>query len=60
MRSATLTWSNLQPDKAFYPAEFRDEMGGALVATYGDRLREVLQGGSLLGLAGVWCTALRD
>ena len=43
-----------------YPPDFRDEMGGALVATYADRLREECEGGSLLRLSGVWCTALRD
>jgi putative ABC transport system permease protein len=40
-----------------YPADFRDEMGEALVETYQDRAREA---SSVLGLVGVWSAALRD
>jgi len=40
-----------------YPADFREEMGEALVESYRDRAREA---SSVFQLAGVWCAALRD
>jgi putative ABC transport system permease protein len=43
-----------------YPADFRDEMGEALIETYKDRSREALKGGNVFRLAGVWLAALRD
>jgi putative ABC transport system permease protein len=44
----------------FYPPDFRDDMGKALVETYRDRAREALNRGGLLQLMGVWMSALRD
>jgi putative ABC transport system permease protein len=43
-----------------YPADFRDEMGDALVEAYRDRAREALARGGLVRLAGVWLRALVD
>jgi putative ABC transport system permease protein len=43
-----------------YPADFRDEMGNALVETYRDRAREALQRHGMLRLAAVWWAALAD
>src|SRR5215471_5012167 len=43
-----------------YPADFRDEMGGALVATYRDRASAARQRGGTLALMFVWFAALRD
>jgi hypothetical protein len=40
-----------------YPPDFRDEMGGAMVAAYLDRAREA---NGLPGIAGVWLAALWD
>ena len=43
-----------------YPADFRDEMGEDLIATYRDRAVEALKRAGVLALAAVWCAALRD
>jgi len=43
-----------------YPADFRDEMGDALVEAYRDRARETVARRGLFGLAGLWWTALVD
>ena len=43
-----------------YPADFRDEMGEALVETYRDRCRAAARDGGTLALAGVWSRALLD
>jgi hypothetical protein len=42
-----------------YPADFREEAGDDLIATYKDRAREALVRGRL-ALAGVWLSAFRD
>jgi putative ABC transport system permease protein len=41
-----------------YPADFRDEMGDAMVETYRDRARESLNHGGVVRLAGVLIHAL--
>jgi hypothetical protein len=41
-----------------YPADFRDEMGDALVEAYRDRAREALNRGGVIRLAGVWVQVL--
>ena len=41
-----------------YPADFRDEMGDAVVEAYRDRARESLSHGGVIRLAGVWVHAL--
>ena len=56
--AATERWLRLT--LRLYPADFRDEMGEALVETYRDRSRAALQRGGLLALAGVWLAALGD
>ncbi|HET7566289.1 MAG TPA: ADOP family duplicated permease, partial [Gemmatimonadaceae bacterium] len=43
-----------------YPADFRDEMGEALVEAYRDRCRAALQGGGVASLSRVWLRALAD
>lgn len=43
-----------------YPADFRDEMGQALVDTYRDRCRAAVADGGAPALAGVWLRALAD
>jgi putative ABC transport system permease protein len=43
-----------------YPADFRDEMGKALVEAYRDRSREALERGGLVRLSLVWLRALVD
>jgi hypothetical protein len=43
-----------------YPADFRDELGDALVETYKDRARDALNRGGILRLAAVWVRALVD
>ena len=46
-----------------YPRDFREEMGGAILETYRDRLHEAVKSRvALRGLsvARVWCVALRD
>jgi putative ABC transport system permease protein len=43
-----------------YPADFRDEMGNALVEAYRDRARDTLARRGLIGLAALWWTALVD
>ncbi|MPY88912.1 MAG: FtsX-like permease family protein [Luteitalea sp.] len=43
-----------------YPADFRDEMGDAVVEAYRDRAREALSRGGLVRLAAVWVRALVD
>lgn len=43
-----------------YPADFRDEMGDAVVETYRDRAREALTRGGVTGLAAVWVRVLVD
>src|SRR5688572_19848121 len=43
-----------------YPADFRDELGDAVVETYRDRAREALTRGGVTGLAAVWVRALVD
>lgn len=44
----------------FYPVDFRDETGDAVVETYRDRAREALTRGGILRLATVWVRALVD
>jgi len=44
----------------FYPADFRDEMGDALVEAYRDRAQDVLRRGGTLRLAAVCVRALAD
>ena len=44
----------------FYPPDFRDDMGEALVETYRDRARDALHRGGLPRLAGVWIRAFVD
>jgi len=41
-----------------YPADFRDEMGDAVVEAYRDRARESLNHGGVMRLAAVWVHAL--
>jgi putative ABC transport system permease protein len=43
-----------------YPADFRDEMGEAIVETYRDRCRAALRVGGVGALAGVWFQSLAD
>jgi hypothetical protein len=43
-----------------YPADFRDEMGEALVETYRDRCRAALHRGGAPALGWVWLRALAD
>jgi putative ABC transport system permease protein len=43
-----------------YPADFRDEMGDAMVATYRERCRIALETRGRLAIMGVWLRALRD
>jgi len=43
-----------------YPADFRDEMGDAVVEGYRERSREAIRDGGALRLAGIWWTALGD
>ncbi|MDF1504591.1 ADOP family duplicated permease [Roseisolibacter sp. H3M3-2] len=43
-----------------YPADFRDEMGDALLETYRDRCRAALRDGGVGALAGVWLRSLAD
>ncbi len=52
------TWFSLL--LRFYPPDFRDEMGVALVETYQDRVREALGSGRSLGVLSVWAAAFRD
>ena len=44
----------------FYPPDFRDEMGTAVVETYRDRARAALRAGGIVRLAGLWMRALVD
>src|SRR5262249_30244707 len=44
----------------FYPPDFREEMGWAVVGTYMDRARESVESGGRMRLAGVWLRALID
>jgi len=44
----------------FYPVDFRDEMGKALLETYRDRARETYGRGGFFRLAGLWFTAFLD
>lgn len=44
----------------FYPPDFRDEMGDAVVEAYRDRAREALLRGGVIRLAAVWLRALLD
>ena len=44
----------------FYPADFREEMGDALVETYQDRARSAASRGGALAAALVWLSALAD
>jgi hypothetical protein len=43
-----------------YPADFRDEVGEALLETYHDRCHAAVRDGGLGALAGVWLHALTD
>ena len=43
----------------FYPPDFRDDMGDAVVETYRDRARDALRRGGFLRLALVWMTRAR-
>jgi putative ABC transport system permease protein len=44
----------------FYPPDFRDTMGDAVVETYRDRAHEALRRGGVVRLALVWMRALQD
>jgi len=44
----------------FYPPDFRDNMGAAVVEAYRDRAREALQHGGAARLAILWVRALAD
>ena len=44
----------------FYPTDFREEMGDALVDAYRQRAHVVLSRGGGFRLAGIWMTALID
>ncbi|HEX6050801.1 MAG TPA: ADOP family duplicated permease [Gemmatimonadaceae bacterium] len=44
----------------FYPADFRDEMGQALIEAYRDRCRVAFDRGGVPALALVWLSALVD
>jgi putative ABC transport system permease protein len=44
----------------FYPRDFRDDMGDAVVEAYRDRAREALTRGGVPGLLSVWVRALFD
>jgi putative ABC transport system permease protein len=44
----------------FYPPDFRDEMGAAIVETYCDRANQALAGGGFVQLSALWCRALVD
>ena len=44
----------------FYPPDFRDDCGDAVVETYRDRARDALRRGGILRLALVWMSALVD
>jgi len=44
----------------FYPVDFRDDMGDAVVEAYRDRAREALSSGGLTRLVSVWLHALFD
>ncbi|HEY7192476.1 MAG TPA: ADOP family duplicated permease [Gemmatimonadales bacterium] len=43
-----------------YPADFRDEMGDAVVEAYRDRARDAVNRGGVVRLAGVWVRACAD
>jgi predicted permease len=43
-----------------YPADFRDEMGPAVVDAYRERARNILHRGGATGLARLWLHALAD
>jgi putative ABC transport system permease protein len=43
-----------------YPADFRDEMGNALVEAYRDRARDTLDRRGVIGVVALWWTALAD
>jgi len=43
-----------------YPADFRDEMGEALLETYRERCRAAIRAGGVAPLAGVWLRSLAD
>jgi putative ABC transport system permease protein len=43
-----------------YPADFRDEMGDAVVEAYRDRARDAVNRGGVIRLAGVWVRACAD
>lgn len=43
-----------------YPADFREEMGGAMLATYMERCRSALREGGARALLRVWARALID
>jgi putative ABC transport system permease protein len=44
----------------FYPRDFREEMGDALVEAYRDQARASLRRGGTISLLGVWMKALSD
>jgi putative ABC transport system permease protein len=43
-----------------YPADFRDEMGHAVVEAYRDRARDAVNRGGVIRLAGLWLRAFSD
>jgi putative ABC transport system permease protein len=55
---ATEGWARLL--LRLFPVDFRDDMGEAFVGAYRDRSRAALRRAGLLGLAGIWLTALAD
>ena len=61
-RDRWLTWSDrwFTTLQRFYPADFRDDHGEALVEAYRDRARDALQRGGLLRLMSVWLLAFKD
>jgi putative ABC transport system permease protein len=44
----------------FYPADFRDEMGNAVLQAYMDRARDTLKNGGTIRLMALWLRALAD
>ncbi len=46
--------------RRFYPPDFRDEMGAAVVEAYMDRACDALKNGGRLGLIALWVRALVD
>jgi predicted permease len=58
LRRASRLWFQLL--LRLYPASFRDEMGDAIVETYGERADRALAHGGVMRLLAVWLHALGD